>query len=256
MKKKLLLFIPLVALASCSQPAETFIPYVDVIDGLPAIRMYAGGHTTYLMMSPFGYIDMPGAPVKGKVTEKFYENTITWVGEPGSPLPGKDAVKSEVEGASFRCWAYYNEDNDAVFPDTYTTVPAQDGLALKAIFDGTDAGGSGGEMPSEGYGFMFSDGKYIVASPTDEFDGFKQYTISNTSFTVGQSFTLYDFGNNAAWIVPLDGYSFGGDSASSTKWREYLSDTNSTWTVLTNFTANVYIKLKMNQDQVYFGLAA
>lgn len=104
----------------------------------------ASTHKTYLLMSPFGYLDFEGAQVKGKVDELFYENTIVWQADAGTDLPDASVVKSTVAGATFRGWAYYDEDNDNVFPDYYTKVPAKSGLALKAIFDGTNAGGGGG----------------------------------------------------------------------------------------------------------------
>ena len=101
---------------------------------------------------------------------------------------------------------------------------------------------------------MFSDGKYIVASPTTENDGYQQYLISDAAFTVGQSFQIYDFANQIGWIVPIDPWSFGGDGPTSTAWKKYLSDSTGSYSVLTNFTASIYIKMKYGQDQIYFGL--
>ena len=104
----------------------------------------ASNHTTYLLLSPFGSITTTGAPVKGTVDELFYENTVEWKAEPGTPLPSAGEVATSVIGATFRGWAYYDEDNDNVFPDYYENVPVKNGLALKAIFDGTVSGGGGG----------------------------------------------------------------------------------------------------------------
>ncbi len=109
--------------------------------GLPVVYAADTEHTTYLMLSPYGTLDAAGAPVKGAVSELFYENTVVWKAEAGTDLPG---AVSSVSGATFRGWAYYDEDNDHVFPDYYTKVPAKSGLALKAIFDGANAGGGGG----------------------------------------------------------------------------------------------------------------
>ena len=111
--------------------------------GLPVVRTGESSHTTYLLMSKYGYLDLAG-PVKGEVSDLFYENTIVWKAEPGTALPTPEQVKSEVAGATFRGWAYYDEDNENVFPDYYTQVPVKNGLALKAIFDGTSGGGGGG----------------------------------------------------------------------------------------------------------------
>ena len=111
---------------------------------LPTVRTGSSEHTTYLLLSPFGSLNIDGAPVKGKVSELFYENTVVWKAEAGTALPTKDEVVSSVSGATFRGWAYYDEDNDNVFPDYYDKVPVKEGLALKAIFDGTSGGGGGG----------------------------------------------------------------------------------------------------------------
>ena len=145
MKNKLLLAVlPLLALTSCGENPQVFTPYVDHAYGLPTIHMAPTNHHVYLMLSKYGTITAAGAPVKGEVSEKFYENTVVWEAEAGTNLPGKEFVTSSVSGATFRGWAYYDEDNDNVWPDYYTTVPTTNGLALKAIFDGTSAGGGSG----------------------------------------------------------------------------------------------------------------
>ena len=145
MKKKFaLLALPLISLVSCGQVAEhaeAFKPFVTRENGLPVVHAMESDHITYLMMSMYGYLEVEGAPVKGDVTEKFYQNTIVWKAEPGSELP---VAKSEVSGTTFRGWAFYDESNENIYPDYYTTVPAVAGRALKAIFDGTSGGGGGG----------------------------------------------------------------------------------------------------------------
>lgn len=151
MKTKLALFIlPLISLVGCNQvdtpvlfnEESVFVPFVSREDGLPVIHMMDTDHTTYLMMSMYGYLDFEGAPVKGDVNEKFYQNTIVWKAEAGSDLP---VAKSEVSGATFRGWAFYDESNENVYPDYYLTVPTTSERALKAIFDGTSGGGGGGQ---------------------------------------------------------------------------------------------------------------
>lgn len=111
--------------------------------GLPTVRTGTSQFTTYLMLSPYGSLNIDGAPVKGEVSELFFENTVVWKAEPGTNLPTKEEVEHEYN-ATFRGWAYYDEDNDNVFPDYYDKVPVKEGLALKAIFDGTSGGGGGG----------------------------------------------------------------------------------------------------------------
>ena len=156
MKKQLILLSSLFLLAGCSVSEE--VKPVDVTpktqeedkpvilygEKRPAVYYRNTNHVTYLMMSPFGYLDYAGAPVKGDIDDLFYQNTIDLHAEPNADLPDASVVKSTVEGATFRGWAYYDEDNENIYPDYYTKVPAKSGIALKAIFDGTDAGGGGG----------------------------------------------------------------------------------------------------------------
>ena len=150
-----LLILPLISLVGCSQvntpslfnQENVFTPFVSREDGLPVVHMMETDHTTYLMMSMYGYLEVEGAPVKGDVNDKFYQNTIVWLAEAGSELP---VAKSEVSGVSFRGWAFYDESNENVYPDYYTLVPSVDGRALKAIFDGTSGGGSGGGDEHQG----------------------------------------------------------------------------------------------------------
>ena len=122
---------------------EEVKPVVVYGERLPAI--YPRGvssHKTYLMLSPYGQIEVNGTPVAGgQVSQYYYEHTYEWMAEPGTPLP---VATSTVPGATFRGWAYYDEDNDNVFPDYYENVPVKANLALKAIFDGTSSGGGGG----------------------------------------------------------------------------------------------------------------
>ena len=151
MKKLLFTILTSFLLVGCSESATSVVTptneekrIVTIEDRLPTVRTGSSEHTTYLLLSPFGSLDIDGAPVKGEVSELFYENTVVWKAEPGTNLPNKDEVKSSVSGATFRGWAYYDEDNDNVFPDYYDKVPIKSGLALKAIFDGTSGGGGGG----------------------------------------------------------------------------------------------------------------
>jgi hypothetical protein len=153
--------------AETSVSYETPIREIITDRGLPAVRVAGSTHKTYLMLSKYGTLDISGAPVKGKVSELFYDYTVIWEAEPGSPLPSKDEVKSDVPGATFRGWAYYDEDNDNVFPDYYETVPVKEGLALKAIFDGTSSGGGGGGGSSTATNVTFTITEFADWVPND-----------------------------------------------------------------------------------------
>ena len=161
MKKLLLTIASLFLLASCAtatadkgfqdvvEPKESVTLSEEVkpvvVYGERSAAIYPRGastHTTYLMLSRYGTIEVNGTPVAGgTVSQLYYEHTYEWKAEPGTPLP---VASSTVPGATFRGWAYYDEDNDNVFPDYYENVPVKANLALKAIFDGTSAGGGGG----------------------------------------------------------------------------------------------------------------
>lgn len=142
-KKILLTILPLLGLVSCT--ANEAASFLNMENGLPTIHIRDSEHVTYLMLGMYGSIEnYEGISTKGKVADKFYENTVVLKADAGTALPDATQVKTSIKGATFRGWAYYNEDNENVWPDYYTTVQTTNGLALKAIFDGTDAGGSQG----------------------------------------------------------------------------------------------------------------
>ena len=189
----------------------------------------------------------------------------------GSDLPGKDKVTSSVEGSVFQTWVMYKNDGKLT---EYTKVPAINNAILYASFSGgSSSGGSGSgsggsstteykpssstETASTGFGFIFlgAHKTYMVGEYTQDFDGFKQYKLTARAFTKNQEFKLYDFEHDASWVVAIDGYSFGGTSATATEWQKYLSNDGEKYTVLQDFNASeVYIKIKEGSDQVYFSL--
>lgn len=142
-KKALFTVLPLVMVAGCATSELAFTPYLGEYKGLPAFYVQESNHVTYLMLGMFGQVNVAGASSKGDVAEKFYENTVVWVAEPGTPLPTKDEVTSSVANVIFRGWAYYDENNENVYPNYYSVVPTTSELALKAIFDGPSGGGGG-----------------------------------------------------------------------------------------------------------------
>ncbi len=218
-----------------------------------------------------------GQPVATNNADLFLEHVKEITAAVGSDLPGKDVVTSSVEGSTFVAWTAYNNDGKLT---EYTKVPNVDGKILYASFSGGkggshSSGGSGGSsggdtpqpseypgsstgaLPSEGYGLKFSDGTYMAAVHTDDFEGFQQYVVSKRSFKQGQAFSLCDFGSSSTWIVQINQYSFGGQVS------EYIAtDTSSAeakdhkYVVLKDFNAEgIYIKLKYGEDEVYMELA-
>ena len=228
--------------------------------------------TVYLVFGEYGkYNDefvttSIGSPV-------YLEHAISYPTKVGADLPGKDKVKSSVPNSVFVAWVAYNNDGKLT---EYLKAPAIDGKILYASFSGGNGGTHGssetqptppptptyepsstGALPTSGYGFLFGDNSYMAGAHTDDFDGFSQYLISNKKFVKDQTFQLCDFGNgNATWVINIDAYSFGGTSANSENWKEYLSNDGTKYTVLKDFNVDsIYIKLKMGSDQIYFSPA-
>ena len=263
MKKKLITLFPLLFLVGCAQVKEAApvnspeLATITYENDLPTIHRDGSGVITYLMLSKYGRAMINGQEVQGgDVPELFYENCVAFEAAVGTELP---VAVSTVKDVTFRGWYYYKNN---IYPEKITKVQATSG-PVYAVFDGPTGGsgggggGGGGGDTSVGYGFKFTDGTemYATYNGKDEATGeFDEYMILGASFTAGKSFQLYDFGQQAGWVIDVDGWSFGGTSASDTKWMTYLSKGTSTYTVLKDFTADIYIKLKYQQDNIYFGL--
>ena len=281
MKKYLLTLLPLLALVGCtSEPAvkqqNKESPFcISYENGIPKVgfREAQGSEfITYLMVSPFGYLSMDGAPVKGQVADLFLENTIIWEGNPGTKLPDATLMKSTVSGATFRHWVYYGEDNTSGNPTILDEVPTTAGLQIKAIFDGTDAGGgsgggsggggSGGGGGSSAQGFTI---KYLNSgdvAPSDykgtNFEGYEEYLVSHASFSIGDTFALYDHSSGGTWTVDINPYSFDpnptGKTEDPARVASYVTKGATYYTVNKDFVADLYIQIMYQQDRLYIEL--
>jgi hypothetical protein len=284
MKKQLLALISLMFLAGCSLSAQSKVNVtveekkdnfsVTYAYGtrLPTVhtRLGSGSHITYLMMSPYGQIEINGEKVQGGDYEpKFYENCIIWESEPGGALPEASKVSSTLYGVTFRGWYQYN---DNIYPDKLETVPATNGSQVFAIFDGpsggagnqggggssqggggSSQGGGGGAVVTTGYGFYFEDGRTVQATYNGEQYGKVEYVAHSVSFTEGNVFSLYDFSNGAKWVVNPNPYSFGGTEQAPV-YSNYIAVGATSYTAKQTFTADVYIQLLYENDTIYFGL--
>lgn len=248
MKKKLIVLLPLFFLTACTVETPKEEHYSFETYGAPVVRLDSSSHVTYLSMSRYGQLSVDGDLVVGvNVPELFLENTVAYEAAAGSVLP--EAV-STVDSVTFRGWYTYKNN---IYPEKVTNVPMNSGEILYAIFDGPIGGGGG--VVTEGYGLKFSDGTKVSASHIGMNDeGYDEYLVSNYSFEAGKSFSLYNFENDATWAVDLNPWSFGDTAGSGTIWKQYLSKGATAYTVLQNFRADVYIKLKYEADNVYFGL--
>ena len=276
MKKKLLLILlPIILATSCGgkqvkttshgrKAGEIYL--VGEEDGIPVMSREGNNSTfkTYLMMSPFGYVTTPGFPVKGSVSDLFLENTITFEAAPGTNLPDATEVKSTVSGTTFRGWAYYEEKDGVVWPTYFDKVPDVEGLQLKVIFDGTDAGGntggggsggggggSGGGTTQTGYGLLKNGTTAIIGEYKGKnFENYEEYLVSGESFAVGDTFALYDPSTLATWTVEINPYSFSQHP------ELYVTRGATEYTVIQAFTGDFYIQLMYQQDRLYIELSA
>ena len=219
-----------------------------------------GQINVYFVLGPNGsYTGMAPNPTAA-AAKYLAANTVVTTIDRGSTLPGKDVIKSSVEGSSFLHWV------DRETTNVVTTAPDAAEAVLVAVFEGGSGGNTPtpGGLPSEGYGFLFktapdAEPYYKVAQSVGKWtdgDGneYDQYKIDNFQLVKDQVFSLYDFKTQAKWVINLDGWSCGGSSASDTKWQEYLSKGDTTYTVLKTFNAiDIYIKLRYEHDILYMG---
>lgn len=138
---------------------------------------------------------------------------------------------------------------------TTSSLPAISAVLVKA----SGGSGGGGDTPiTQGYGLKFGDGTKVQAVATGGTDtqGRTEYKITGYQFKQGDTFQLYDFSNDATWVIDIDPWSFQTASdatASAARVATYVTKGTS-YTVVKDFTADVYIKLKNNDDQIYFDL--
>ena len=239
-------------------------------NGVPTVRRAGDDSefTTYLMMSPFGYLSLDGAPVKGAVSELFLENTIVWKADAGSELPDATMVKSTVSGTTFRGWAFYEEKDGVVWPTYFDKVPTTEGVQLKAMFDGTDAGGNtggggsgggGGGTTQTGFGIIKGTTPHIGEYKGKNFEGYEEYLVKGVSFTVGDTFALYDPATLGTWTVDINPYSFAPDpehaDSDPARVASYVTKGATVYTVHQAFTGDFYIQIMYQQDRLYIQLA-
>ena len=111
------------------------------------------------------------------------------------------------------------------------------------------------EPELEGYGIRFSDGVYVLGEDAGfDAQGRQQYEMKSVHFAEGAKFSIYDFANKAGWVEAIEGYSFGGDSAEAENWKSYLELGENEYTVIAEFTADIFLKIAYENNSVYFGL--
>ena len=94
----------------------------------------------------------------------------------------------------------------------------------------------------------------LVLDGTQDYQGRDQASATNVTLTAGLKFCIYDTENYAGFISDVEGWSFGGKSASDTAYEEYLSVEEDHYEVLKDCTVDIYAKFAWENNSIYFGL--
>ena len=91
---------------------------------------------------------------------------------------------------------------------------------------------------------------YEFGERIDDDNGYKQYLIEHMYFEEGMVFCAQDFANEIGFNVSIDPYSLNQNYS---EYLEYDGETGG-YLVKQEFVADVYIKLKIDSDMLYFDL--
>ena len=112
------------------------------------------------------------------------------------------------------------------------------------------------EPYGEGFGLVIASEDWssiyyeVGAQIDDSYDGFKQYYIERYEFHEGDIFFAYDYTHEQDFYITIDEASLGLDYSSYIEW----DNEQGAYVVKQDFTADVYVKIKNGQDQIYFDL--
>ena len=106
-----------------------------------------------------------------------------------------------------------------------------------------------------GFGFIFLNGDTIKGIDDGvDANQKQQFKLENVEFKAGDKFALYDFANQAKWIEDVELYSFGGKPENPDVWKGFIALDEDYYLALTDFTADIYLKINYQGNSVYFGL--
>ena len=171
----------------------------------------------------------------------------------GTPLAALNATSSDNSIATAACNLGLAKVTITGKAEGNATITITDGetSAVVKVRVGTESE----IMPDEGFGIIFADGeKFAAGSYEGESEGYLQYQLHGYHFQKDEQFKLYNFERKEGWVDNIDGWSFGGASAEDTKWEEYLEKGAEYYTVKKDFYADMFIKLKAEGNNIYFGL--
>ena len=175
-----------------------------------------------------------------------------------------DAYSCGAKGNAAKLAEYITiESGWYVVKQTFTT----DGIYIKLAYEhdqlyiGRVLGPD--DVTETGYGLKFYDengqNPYTLHGEDvgeEEIGGktYHQYKINPFKFLAGRKFRIYNFETEGEWTVDLDTYSFGANGDAS-KVAEYVTIEGGYYVVHKeyNATVGVYIKIRLNEDQLYIG---
>lgn len=199
--------------------------------------------TVYLVLSKIGlYENNPGT----KIEKYSIENAIAYNTKVGDPLPGADKVTS-TSGATFVSWVKY-DGNGA--PTKYETAPNKNNQILYVNWSSGSGGGGGGggdHKPTSGMAIVINGENYYSlynegAWSTDP--SFTQYSYTaGLALAQNDIISFYNADKDESWsTMAIDTHSHG-----------QLTQVSSGIKVGAAGTYDVYIKMKMNNDNIYLG---
>ena len=179
-----------------------------------------------------------------------------------------ESIKFYADGVEISSYSWSGDNNEPGSLAYNNYVETVDGYKIQAsssdtlvelklydtyvawISGGNSAVHTDGSVPSEGYGLLINGVNKVAATHSEELgpQGEDQYYLLNYTFAVGDTIKLYNYSSHASWIVNIDEASFGGNTSG------YISTEDGSWVVTRGFVADVYLKLKYQNDSVYFGL--
>ena len=122
--------------------------------------------------------------------------------------------------------------------------------SFETTVESSNTGGSGSAVaPTEGYALLVTPGNggnqyYIALTPVDEFEGFQQHMADDVTFSVGDTFVLYDCTNSVSWVE---------DTLSPYGQYQKFSVTDNGIRCNEDGIYDIYVKFKWEADEIYIG---
>ena len=198
---------------------------------------------------------LPNLEIEGATSYLFDSGTLTIAFPEETDMDAKVAlVKAAIQGLSVNDKAYHYSR----FHDAYVNV--EQDLAFAVYVEGNSViveYDDSYDLTNEGYGIIIEEpdeeGGYevyaVIGDPAGENEGFTQYLLSNVELKAGMRFYVYDFNEETDFRVSVNSYSLDSNYAQYFKYDEEQK----AFIVKQDANVDIYIKLKMGQDEMYVG---